>query len=63
MLQQAMMFALVLAMPNFDKLFILEVDASGYGVGAVLFQEGHPITFYRKVLGQQARLKSIYEKD
>ena len=34
----------VLTQPNFDKQFILQVDASAYGVGAILSQEGDPTT-------------------
>ena len=34
----------VLTQPNFDKWFILQVDASAYGVGAILSQEGDPST-------------------
>ena len=34
----------VLAQPNLDKQFILQVDASAYGVGTILSQEGDPTT-------------------
>lgn len=53
----------VLAMPNFNKQFIMETDASGTGLGAVLIQEGHSIAYYSQVLGVRNRLKSIYEKE
>ena len=36
--------SLVLTQPNFDKWFILQVDASAYGMGAILSQEGDPTT-------------------
>ena len=39
-LKTRMCSSLVLAQPNFDKRFILQVDASAYGVGAILSQEG-----------------------
>ena len=32
----------VLTQPNFDKRFILQVDASTYGMGTILSQEGDP---------------------
>ena len=34
----------ILAQPNFDKRFILQVNASAYGVGAILSQEGDSST-------------------
>ena len=32
----------VLTQPNFDKQFILQVNASAYGMGTILSQEGDP---------------------
>jgi hypothetical protein len=36
-----MCLALVLTQPNFNKTFYLQTDASGYGMGAILSQEGN----------------------
>jgi hypothetical protein len=44
-LKQAMTTPPLLALPNFQIPFILETDACATGVGAVIMQEGKPMTF------------------
>jgi hypothetical protein len=53
----------VLALLDFTLPFVLECDASGEWIGAVLMQGGHPIIFKRWKLSQPERLYSIYDKE
>ena len=53
----------VLILPDFTRPFILECDASGEGIGAVLMQDRHPITYESRKLTSAERLYSIYDKE
>lgn len=53
---------LILAMPDFKKLFVVETDASGIGFRAVLMQEGCPIVYIRQTPSAYNRLKFVYER-
>ena len=53
----------VLALPNFNEEFIIETDASGFGIGAVLQQNGHPIAYLSKTLAPKHQALSTYEKE
>lgn len=62
-LKKALCSTPVLALPQFDKSFVVETDACGSGIGAVLMQDGHPLAYIsRHLKGKQLNL-SIYEKE
>jgi hypothetical protein len=42
---ESMCTILVMSIPNFTKILIVECDASRHGIGAILMQEGRPLTF------------------
>ena len=54
---------LVLALPEFSIPLIVEIDASGHGLGLVLMQRQCPISYYNRALLAQERHKSIYERE
>lgn len=62
-LKDAMMTVSVLAVPDFLQPFVIETNASGYGLGAVLMQNQRPIGYFSQVLPPKTQNKSIYERE
>jgi hypothetical protein len=62
-LKKAMTEAPVLALPNFDAEFMMDTDASGIGMGAVLSQQGHPICFFSKKFCPKLLQASTYVRE
>lgn len=50
-------------MPDFSEPFILETDASGTRIGAVLMQGGQPLAYISKATGPTAAALSTYDKE
>ncbi|TYK06484.1 transposon Tf2-1 polyprotein isoform X1 [Cucumis melo var. makuwa] len=62
-LQNAMVTLPVLALPDFSLPFEIEINASGYGVGAMLVQGKRPIAYYNHTLAMRDRAKPVYEEN
>lgn len=62
-LKQSLISAPVLVMPDFQKMFVVETDASDRDIGAVLMQDQHPVAFLSKALGPRTQVLSTYEKE
>ncbi|XP_058784354.1 uncharacterized protein LOC131659138 [Vicia villosa] len=62
-LQKKMTDMSVLALPDFTKQFIIETDASGIAIGAVLSQDGHHIAFFSKKMCPRMQASSVYVRE
>ena len=62
-LKQALTSPPVLRLTDFSQQFIVECDASGTGIGAILIQQGQPIAFFSQALKGSSLALSTYEKE
>jgi hypothetical protein len=63
MLKDKLTHAPLLQLPDFNKTFELECDASGIGLGGVLLQEGKPIAYFSEKLSGPVLNYSTYDKE
>jgi archaellum component FlaC len=62
-LKAAVMKEPVLALPDFNKNFEVQTDASDFAIGGVLMQGGHPIAFESRKLNDAERRYTVQEKE
>lgn len=62
-LKKVMTTSSVLHYPDFSKTLVVETNACGVGIGAVLMQENHPMAFYSNKLSNRMQSNSTYAKE
>ncbi|TXG50795.1 hypothetical protein EZV62_023319 [Acer yangbiense] len=53
----------VLALPNLQRPFEVEADASNYALGAVLFQDGKPVAYHSEIFDGPVLNYPTYDKE
>ena len=53
----------VLALADFSRPYVLECDASGSRISAILMHDRHPIAYESQKLNDNERLYSTYDKE
>lgn len=62
-LKKALTEAPLLSLPDFGQTFVVECDALGSGIGAVLHQQGRPIAFFSRKLAERHYKLAAYERE
>ena len=53
----------VLILPDLRKAFVVQCDACGHSIGAVLMQEGHEVAYESRILLPTKKSLQVYEKE
>jgi hypothetical protein len=62
-LKDKLTHAPLLQLPDVNRVFELECDASGIGLGDVLLQEGKPLAYFSEKLSRASLKYSTYDKE